>query len=138
MNDLNPSCRHALSCNIGEATRGHYAVRDDVLQLFSLADSSCAVEVPNLIPSCPGLRPADIFTSASHPGRRAALDIGITFCESSGSGVDCCDSMYTKKKRVYEPHGEELLEGGIVYEPVVFSSYGRLHPRAMLRNIMMH
>ena len=29
----------------------------------------------------------------------------------------------------YEPHREDLASQGIVYEPIIFSAYGRRHPR---------
>ena len=67
---------HALCCAKGESTRGHNSVRDSILELVHLADPSAEIEIQNLFPDAPTLRPADIFTIAALPGRTAALDIG--------------------------------------------------------------
>ena len=125
---MGSSASHALCCNLAEATRGHYAVRDEVLTLAHLADSMSAVEVPGLIPSRPSLRPADILTSAAVPGRLAALDIGISSPDSTGAGLDCCAAMEKRKHREYARYTDELKEnGGIVYKPLVWSAWGRPH-----------
>lgn len=121
---------HALCCAIPEATRGHYAVRDDILQLTHLADPSADTETSGLIDDAPLLRPADIFTSAAIPGRLAALDIAVTSPDCSGAGDDCCEAMYEKKKKKYEEFRESLAAQGICYVPLVFSAYGRMHPEA--------
>ena len=68
---------HALCCAAPEGTHGHYEARDKLLNLVQLADPGATTEVPELIPSRPALRPADIFTTAALPGSRAALDIGV-------------------------------------------------------------
>ena len=103
-----PSCRYALCCASAESTKGHYAVRDRVLPLCRLADPTSEIEASDLIPSAPALRPADIFTSSALPGSRAALDIGITSPEATGSGDDCCAAMFTRKRKHYEKYLPEL------------------------------
>jgi hypothetical protein len=119
---------HGLLCARPEATRGHYEVRDTVLELAHLADPSADVETVGLIPSVPTLRPADILTSAALPGRLAALDIGITSPDATGAGGDCCEAMHRRKLGTYRPHFAELQEGGVVYKPLVWSAFGRAHP----------
>ena len=119
---------HCLTCALPQATRGHYAVRDDVLALAHLADPSADTETTELIPNAPTLRPADILTSAAIPGRLAALDIAVTSPDASGAGIDCCASMYDSKLRKYADHLQTLLDQNIVYKPLVFSAYGRAHP----------
>ena len=88
---------HGLRCAAPEATRGHYGVRDSVLALVHIADASASIEVPELIASAPGLRPADIFTTAALPGGQAALDIGICSPDATGAGTDCCETMWQRK-----------------------------------------
>ena len=126
--NLGGSCGHALRCALPEATRGHYAVRDEALALAHLADPSTSVETVGLIPSAPALRPADIFTSAAIPGRLAALDIGVTSPDAAGAGDDCCEAMFRRKIADYAPHFAELAEQDIVYKPLVWSTFGRAHP----------
>ena len=125
--ELDISCAHALCCALPEATRGNNNVRDVVLQLAHLADPCARPEVLNLIPSNPMLRPADILTSAAFPGCLAALDIGISSPDSSGAGDDCCETMRAKKCSDYEQYFGELEQGGIKYQPLIFSAYGRAH-----------
>ena len=105
--------------------KGHYAVRDQVLDLTHLADPSAEVEVTGLFSDAPTLRPADIFTIAALPGRSAALDIGICSPDACTAGLDCCDSMRRKKVDKYAHYvGRVDFE----YRPLVFSWYGRVHP----------
>lgn len=81
-----------------------------------------------LIPSVPTLRPADILTSAALPGRLAALDIGVTSPEAAGAGDDCCEAMARRKRCDYQMHFAELDTAGVVYRPLVWSTFGREHP----------
>ena len=118
---------HALCCAAPEGTRGHYAVRDALLPLVHLADPSAQTEVPELIPTNPALRPADILTSAVAPGSLAALDVGVCSPDASGAGADCCDAMWVKKSGNYAEHFPVLAHTGVRYMPLVFSCYGRAH-----------
>ena len=102
-------------------------VRDSALELVNLADPSTTTEVPELIPSAPALRPADIFSSAAFPGCMAALDIGICSPDASGAGRDCCESMWRKKRDRYGDFRDELRSRNIIYAPLVASCYGRWH-----------
>ena len=119
---------HALRCAKAACTVGHNRVRDAVHQLAHAADASATTEPEGLIPYAPGLRPADILTSAALPGSLAALDIGICSPDSAGAGADCCASMATRKLRSYQNHFGALGRQGIRYQPMPFSSYGRMHP----------
>ena len=123
---------HALCCARGESTRGHYACRDALLNFVHIADASATTEEPDLIPSRPALRPADIFTSAALPGGRAALDVGVCCPDAQGAGDDCCAAMEEAKRARYGPFLHELAAQGIRYVPFVASCYGRLHPEADL------
>ena len=114
-----------------EATKGHYAVRDERLPLAHLADPCTTVETARLIPSAPTLRPADIFTAAALPDRLAALDIGICSPDTAAAGADCCAAMFDRKRRDYGAHLHELeVRQGISYCPMVWSAWGRAHPEA--------
>ena len=118
----------------------HYAIRDELLPLAYLADSSAAVETTGLIPSAPTLRPADILTSAALPGRLAALDVGVCSPDASGAGGDCCASMFDRKRRDYKRHLHELeVQQGIAYRPLILSTWGRMHPETLqiLTNLAM-
>ena len=127
---LGSSCAHALNCARGECNKGHYKVVDAVLQLVNVADSNADTEERELIPSAPTLRPADIFSEAAIPGCRAALDVGVTSPNATGAGADCCEAMFQTKLDFYRPHFAELSAQDIRYMPLVFSSYGRMHPQA--------
>ena len=129
---LDAPAAHCLTCALPEATRAHYEVRNHVLALTHLADPSAEAETLGLIPSMPTLRPADILSSAAIPGRSAALDIGITSPDASGSGDDCCAAMFRRKCQDYSQFEAELLLQGIVYRPMVFSAFGRAHPETQL------
>ena len=65
---LGSSCVHASCCALGKSTKGHNDIRDGLMSLVHLADPSADIEVGDLIPSRPGLRPADILTQAAIPG----------------------------------------------------------------------
>ena len=117
-----------MRCSLGEATKGHNKVRDDVLRLVQIADSVAETEVSGLVTAAPSLRPADIFTEAAVPGCQAAMDIGITSPDSTGAGEVCCDAMYAEKMKKYEPHLPSLTSRGIRYKPMILSTYGQWHP----------
>ena len=116
---LGPTLTHAHCCALPEATKGHYNVRDAVLPLAHLADSSTAVEAPGLIPSAPALRPTDLLVSAAIPGRLAALDIGIISPDAAHAGDDCCQAMFARKKGDYLLWLSELESQGIVCLPMI-------------------
>ena len=105
-------------------------VRDVVRQLAHAADSTAVTEPLDLIPGKPELRPADVLTTAALPGSKAALDIGISSPDSAGAGDDCCDAMSRRKLKYYGKHFGALGAQGIVYKPMMFSAYGRVHPEA--------
>jgi len=116
---------HASCCATGEATRGHNAVRKHVHHLARSADPTAEEEPLGLIPSHPTLRPADVFTSAAHPGRLSALDVGVTSPEAIGAGSDCTESMRLRKLGDYGSHLAALERQNILYQPIVWSAYGR-------------
>ena len=118
---------HALCCATGEATRGHNAVRRQLHGLARSADPAAEEEPLGLIPSHPTLRPADVFTSAASPGRLSALDVGVTSPEATGAGEDCTESMRLRKLNDYGRHLASLERQNIVYQPMVWSAFGRPH-----------
>ena len=102
-----------------------------VFDLARSCDASAESEPLGLIPSHPTLRPADILTSAAVSGRLAALDVGIVSPEATGSGLNCVNAMQATKRARYARHREELARENVVYEPMVWSAFGRPHPRAV-------
>ena len=44
--------------------------------------------------------------------------------------MDCCESMWRKKREKYSGHFEGMAANNVRYMPVVLSCYGRLHPEA--------
>ena len=121
---------HALRCAPGESTRGHNGVRDQVLGLATLGDGTSCVEPRGLVPSRPGLRPADIFSSAAF-ARQAALDVGIACPDAAGAGTDCCAALAQRKLDKYAAHLGELRSEGVDYIPLVWSCWGRPHEDAV-------
>ena len=128
---LDRSGYHALCCGGPQANVGHTAVRDIILDLVRLVDSSARTEEPALILSAPTLRPADIFTSTALPGCQAALDTGICSPDASGAGDDCCESMRKRKLKEYGEFLDEMAAQDIRYIPLTFSCYGRAHPETL-------
>ncbi len=129
---LGPSGLHALLCACGPSTRGHNAVRDELFQVASSLDSTSELEPTGLIPSRPGLRPADLLTGVSgFSGRHAALDVGICCPAAAGAGNDCVEAMRQRKQARLAPLEAELEAGGVEYRPITFSCYGRPHPDAL-------
>ena len=128
---LDPQGTHATCCALGGSTRGHNDVRDAVLDLARLADATAEKEVLGLLDTAPGLRPADVLTTAVSPGRSSALDIGVAAVEARGAGgpgQDCTESMRVRKRSVYARHLDALEAEGVEYRPVIWSCYGREHP----------
>ena len=101
-----------------------------VHMVAALGDPETVSEPLGLIPSRPSLRPADILTSAA-TGSLAALDVGVCSPEASGAGLDCCAAMYRRKRQTYAPFEDELRQGGLRYQPLVWSCYGRAHVEAV-------
>ena len=50
---------------------------------------------------------------------------------STTAGVDCCDSVFKRKRKDYNHILDELRDQGIEYRPLVFSAYGRPHLEAI-------
>jgi hypothetical protein len=125
---LDPGGCHALCCAPGESTRGHNDVRDSLFDLARLADGTAEREVLGLLEAAPGLRPADVLTSAASPGLASALDVGIASPDAMHAGEDCTESMRVRKRVVYSRHLPALLAEGIEYRPLVWSCWGREHP----------
>jgi len=124
---LDSAGSHALCCSLAEATRGHNAVRDQLLKTAKAADVNAEAEPQGLIPSFPTLRPADVLTSAATPGRQSALDVGICSPEAAAAGTDCVESMRLRKLGDYAAHLPALERQNIVYQPMTWSAFGRPH-----------
>jgi hypothetical protein len=125
---LDAGGKHALCCAPGESTRGHNDVRDAVFDLVRLADATAEKEVLGLLETAPGLRPADILTTAVSPGLTSALDVGIAAPHARNAGVDCTEAMRLRKRAAYARHLPALQAEGIEYRPLVWSCWGREHP----------
>ena len=128
---IGPTGLHALLCARGPSTRGHNAIRDELYAVASSLDATSEREPGGLIPSHPGLRPADLLTGASGlSGRLVALDVGVCCPAAAGAGADCVEAMRRRKVHRMEPFAAELENGGIMYKPIVFSCFGRPHADA--------
>jgi hypothetical protein len=128
---LDTTGAHASCCALGEATRGRNAVRDVIYEFSCAADTSTEREPRGLVHSQPELRPADVLSPAAIPGRLAALYVGVTSPERADAGVDCTEAMFLGKTQ--ERTGiEAVLESqNIVYRPIIWSTFGRIHGAAI-------
>ena len=124
---LHPDAAHALCCAPGPSKRGHDEVRDELLTFVRLADATAEPEVLGLIASAPGLRPADILTSALARGRETALDVGIASPDALCAGACCLATLRKRKLRSYRAVAEELARSGVDYRPMPWSCFGREH-----------
>ena len=59
-----------------------------------------------------------------------AADVGVKAPHAADAGDDPLGGMRMEKLHKYETHRDDLAAQGIVYEPVIFSAYGKRHPRA--------
>ena len=125
---LDSNGAHASICAIGEATRGHNAIKEIIFDTAHHADPQAELEAKNIVPSRPGDRPADVLTAAS--GCLAALDVGVT-SPASAWGADAAEKMWERKRGERAGIERELLDQGITYMPVVFTCFGRMHPEAV-------
>ena len=132
---LDSAGSHAMCCSRAEATRGHHAVSRHIMDVAKICDPSSEMEAPGLIPGT-NLRPADVLTGALG-NALTALDIGITSPDATNAGADCTASMYARKMDTYAPHNTALEWQNIIYQPLIWSAYGRPHPRttAILRTL---
>ena len=125
---LDPDGCHALCCAPGESTRGHNEVRDCVFDLARVADATAEKEVLGLLDTAPGLRPADVLTSAVSPGRTSALDVCVAAPGALRAGADCTESARVRKRSVYAKYLDALAAEGVDYLPLVWCCWGREHP----------
>ena len=119
---------HALCCAPGVSTRGHNDVRNELLDFVRLADFINQLKNCGFIVCAPGLRPADVLTSAASPGWTSALDIGVASPDARHAGEDCAEAMRVRKRGVYARHLSALEAEGVQYRPLVWSCWGREHP----------
>ena len=126
-NTLDPAGAHALCCAQGESTRGHNDVRDCVFDLARRADATAEREVLGLLDTAPGLRPADVLTTAVSEGWTSALDVGVAAPHAANAGEDCTESMRRRKRDVYARYLPALEAEGVRYTPMAWSCWGREH-----------
>ena len=121
---------HSLGCAPGESTRGHNDVRDCVFDLARLADATAEKEVLGLLETAPGLRPADVLSTAVSPGLTSCLDIGIAapHARHVTPDEDCTEAMRLKKRAVYSRHAAAMRDEGLEYKPLIWSCWGRERP----------
>ena len=117
---------HSECCDTAGATRGHYAVVRAMLEGFRLADPSVCTEPRGLTST--QSRPADIFTLAAVPGRRAALDVCVASPNAATAAGDAAEAAFKRKLRRYRREVRELAAAGISYRPLVWTANGRPHP----------
>ena len=132
---LDSAGSHAHCCSLAEATRGHHAVARQLFEVAKHCDPAAEIEAPGLIPGT-DLRPADVLTGACGHGL-TALDVGIASPDSLHAGEDCTATMYAEKVANYAMHAVALDRQNITYQPLIWSAYGRPHPRttAILRTL---
>ena len=99
-----------------------------VFGLARLADPTAEKEVLGLLDTAPGLRPADVLTSAVSPGLTSALDVGVAALEARRAGADCTETMRLRKRGVYQRLLPALEAEGVEYRPLVWSCWRREHP----------
>jgi hypothetical protein len=116
---------HALCCARAESTIGHNRVRDCLASMCAQADPATSIEVVGLCPQEPTLRPADVLTRSMHPTLTVAVDVGIRAPHAARAGSEYLTTMRTTKIQKYERHRDDLAAQGIVYQPAIFSSFGR-------------
>ena len=96
-------------CAPGEGTRGHNEIRDEVFQVTKMVGTTAECEVLfDYLDTAPGLRPADILTTAVVPLLSSALDIGVAAPHALHAGDDCCETMWVRKMDHYRDHLEDL------------------------------
>ena len=100
-----------------------------------VCDPGAELEAPGLVPGT-RLRPADVLTGALGNGF-LALDVGVASPDAAAAGPDCAATMYRRKVEYYSAHADALARHNITYQPLVFTCYGRPHPRttAILRTL---
>ena len=117
----------ARCCAKAESTRGHHGVSQTLFATVTRVDPTVELETPGLVPGTQ-LRPADVLTGALGAGLMA-VDIGIASPDAQHAGDDCLEAMYARKLQHYEEHLGALDRQTIAYQPLLFSCYGRPHPR---------
>ena len=122
-----PTACIACAAHRGESTRGHNDMRDAVFDLAHVADATCETEVLGLLEAVPGLRPADVLTTAVSPGLTSALDVGIAAPHALQAGPDCAETMRVKKRQTYARHLPAMEAEGMEYRPLVWTCWGREH-----------
>ena len=108
----------------GESTRGHNDIRDTLLECLREVDSAAEKEVPGLVPSDPGLRPADVLTRATTRVGEMAIDVMVRSPYAQDAGDNPQLEGVRKKIRRYAEVQQELQGLGIAYTPFVWSCFG--------------
>ena len=124
---LDSAGAHAHCCSRAESTRGHHRVARRILDVAKQCDPPSEHEARGLILGT-RLRPADVLTGALDEGL-TALDVRIASPDAQNAGEDCTVTMYANKVAFYAPHERALERQNVTYQPLVWSAYGRPHPR---------
>ena len=111
----------ALCCAPGEGCRGHNEIRDVVFDLTIVADATAEREVSGLLETAPGLRPADILTSAVSQSLASALDFGVAARPAVHAGDDCCETKRLRKVDKYRDYLTDFDLQGSEYKPLIWS-----------------
>ena len=122
---LDGAGEHASKCCVGEATKRHHKVTQLLHGYVKIVDPDADTEVPDLVASNVNLRPADLLTAAAR--RLTAVDIGVTSPAVAASGQMAMQSMVDRKNRERDEIRGELADQGIVYAPMVMSTFGEIH-----------
>ncbi len=123
---LDPQLVHSECCDTAGATRGHYTVVQAMIDGLKFADPGVSTEPRGLTNT--RARPADIFTTAAVPGRRAALDVCVASPNAAAAAGDAAEAAFKRKLRHYRIEIPQLTAAGISYRPLVWTACGRPHP----------
>ena len=122
---LHPDLEHSEVCAIAEATKGHYACVRAAVDGLKMADPGVQTETRGLTNT--QARPADIYTIAAVPGRRAALDVCIASPNAVAARGDAAEAAFKRKLDHYAAILPQLHQAGIAFRPLVWTADGRPH-----------
>ena len=120
----NPSLRKTRTKH-REHIRDHACVHAVVCGM-KLADPGISTEPRGLTAS--QSRSADIFTTASVPGRSAALDVSVASSVAAAARGDATQVAFDRKLSIYRDEIVELRQQGIHCRPLIWTADGRPHP----------
>ena len=107
---LDGTGRHASTCALGEAARGHNTAVDTLYQYAKLVDPDAALEPREVVTTQDRLLPADILSTAF--GRLMAADLGVTSPVVAAMTEEAKQGMVDSKKSGAGGHRRRAHQGG--------------------------